>query len=125
MMRPFALLLPLALTLALAGCVSKATAKAQAQAAFMQGQAQGMAMAMRQAHGADITVNGPVRNSLVPWTEDLTLANVLVAAGYMGRKDPSSIVIVRNGAAMTIDPKDLLAGHDVPMQPGDVVQISP
>jgi molybdopterin converting factor small subunit len=33
--------------------------------------------------------------------------------------------VVRNGLARRVNVKDLLGGQDVPLQPGDVVQILP
>src|SRR5215471_4462620 len=81
-------------------CVSKAAANAQARAAFLAGQQQAMQQAqMRQAqtqiHGPTVTFVGPLKNSLLPWTADLTLAKAFVAADYYGPTDPQQIVIVR------------------------------
>jgi len=70
-----------------------------------------------------VTVIGQVRNPLVPWTEDLTLAKALIAADYYAKGDPRHIVIVRKGQASNVDPKQLLAGEDVPLEAGDVVNI--
>ena len=116
------LLLPFFLT----GCVTKAEAKRQAQIAFLQGQQQGMMRAQQlQSHGPNITFVGPVQNSLVAWHSGLTLAQALVNASYQGQKDPSAIIIHRNGQDIPVDPKTLLSGDDVPLQVGDVVEIQP
>ena len=112
------------LALALGGCVSKAKARAEAQAAFLAGQQQAMAR-MQQSRGAVVTIIGPVTNPNIPWTQELTVAKAIVDAGYNGANDPTHIVIVRNGQAITIDPKKLLSGEDVLLQAGDFIQITP
>jgi ABC-type uncharacterized transport system YnjBCD ATPase subunit len=49
----------------------------------------------------------------------------VVAADYYGAKDPGQLLIVHNGVATRLDPKQLLSGVDIPLQPGDVVQLMP
>ena len=61
----------------------------------------------------------------MPWTEGLTLAKALVAADYFGATDPGQIIIVHNGIATRVEPKQLLSGVDIPLQPGDIVQLMP
>jgi hypothetical protein len=112
------------LTVTLAGCVSKAKADAQARAAFMAGQKQAMAR-MQQTQGPSVTVNGEVRNHIIPWTQGMTLAQAVIAAEYCGAKDPSQMIIVHNGIATRLDPKQLLNGVDIPVQSGDIVQLVP
>jgi hypothetical protein len=68
---------------------------------------------------------GPVQNPLIAWTEDLTLAEAIVAAGYVGTRDPREIIIVREGQPIRVDPEQLLHGEDVPLQPSDIVEIRP
>ena len=114
----------LLVAVALGGCVSKGKANAQARAAFMAGQQQAMAR-MQQAQVPSVTINGEVRNHVVPWTEWLTLANAVLAADYCGAKDPGQLLIVHNGIATHFDPKQLLSGVDIPLQPGDIVQLVP
>ena len=70
-----------------------------------------------------VTFIGQVRNPSIPWTEGLTLARAIINAGYMG-KDPQQIMIVRNSQAVPVDPKALLAGEDIPLQAGDLIQIT-
>jgi protein involved in polysaccharide export with SLBB domain len=118
-MAPLGLLLLLAL--ALTGCVSKATADAQARAAFLAGQQQALAH-LQQTQGPSITISGQVKNSTVPWNQDLTLAKAIVAAGYFG-PDPTEIVIVRSGQETRVDPKQLLNNEDVPLDSGDLIRI--
>jgi len=106
------------------GCVSAAKAKADARAAYNAGQQDAMAR-MSQVEKLNITVVGPVRNSVVAWKEDLTLANALLAAEYLSNTDPRQILIVRKGIAIPVDPNQLLSGRDVPLQPGDVIHLQP
>ena len=124
--RPTTLLAALCclLVLPLAGCVSKTKANSQARAAFLAGQQQGIAR-MQQAQGPSVTINGEVRNHVVPWTQGLTLAQAVVAAEYTGAKDPGQIIIVHLGIATRVDPRQLLSGVDIPLQPGDIVQLMP
>ena len=70
-----------------------------------------------------VTIVGPVRNPVLPWRLGLTLAQAIVDAGYASDTDPTDIVVVRSGRAVRVDPRQLLAGQDVTLQPGDVVQI--
>jgi len=106
----------------LTGCVSKGTADARARAAFLAGQQQAAAVAHQtQLQGPTVTVVGEVRNSLIRWTVDLTLAKAVVAAGFYGRTDPTEITIQRDGKEIQTDPKRLLSGEDLLLQPNDVV----
>jgi hypothetical protein len=102
--------------------VTKSKAKADAQAAYFAGQQQAM-MRMSQPQTPVVTFIGPVRNPMVQWSEGLTLANAIVAAGYQAPKDPVQIMIVRKGQAIPVDPKKLLEGEDIPLVSGDLVQI--
>src|ERR1043166_2735064 len=106
------------------GCVTKASAQAQARAAFLAGQQQALErMQQTQARGPTVTFIGQVKNSPIPWTLNLTLAKAIVAAEYYGPTDPKQIVLVRDGKEIPFDPKTLLSGEDVPLQPSDVVEI--
>jgi len=118
------------LLLSLTSCVTKSKAKAQAHEAFFAGQQQAMAMAhapQAQGPGAvqgqTVTFIGQVRNPVIPWTDGLTVAQALVMANYLDASDPREIFVVRNGQATRIDPKRLLSGEDMPLQPGDIIQI--
>jgi len=109
------------LAIAITGCVTRTKAKAEARAAYVAGQQQALERALRSRNS--VTIIGPVRNPLLTWTEDLTLAKAIIAAKYYARGDPREIVIVRNGQPLTVDPKELLAGEDVPLQAADVINI--
>jgi hypothetical protein len=118
----------LLLALAFGGCVTKSKAKARERAAFLAGQQEAVArmqQAQSQTQGPSVTVNGEVRNHVVPWTQGLTLAKALVAADYLGTTDPAQIIVVHGGVATRVDPKQLFSGMDIPLQPGDIVQLLP
>jgi hypothetical protein len=118
--------LALLLCAALAGCVTKARAKAEARKAYIAGQQEAMMRLQQiQAQAPSVRINGPVGKPVVPWTPNLTLSQAIMAAGYHGVGDPAEIIVVRNGLARRVNVKDLLGGQDVPLQPGDVVQIVP
>lgn len=110
----FSLLLALAAT----GCVTKAQARRDAQAAFVAGQ---KSVLDRMTKG--VTVVGPVVHPDVPWVSGLTLAQAIATAHYLDARDPRTITIIRNGETATVNPKDLVNGTVVPLQPGDVVEI--
>src|SRR5258708_37986816 len=69
----------------LTGCVSKSKADARARAAFFAGQQQAAQITRQtQLQGPTVTVVGEVRNAMVRWTVDLTLAKAVIAASYYG-----------------------------------------
>lgn len=108
----------------LLGCVSKAKAKRDAQAAFIAGQQEVMRrVQLQEAQGPSITVNGPVKNPILPWREDLTLAKAIVEAEYTHPGDPAEILLVRAGRAFRLELQQLFSGHDVPLEPGDIIQL--
>ncbi len=104
------------------GCVSKAKADAQARTAFLAGQQQ--ALQQMQVRGPSVTVLGEVRNKLIPWTADLTLAKAVLAAEYYGAKDPTEIIIVRDGEQIPVEASRLLSGEDIPLQPRDIIALN-
>ena len=111
----------LLLVLVASGCTTNSKAKAQARAAFQAGQQQAQ---MQQQQGPIVTVLGQVRNRTIPWTEDLPLSQVLIAADYHGFMDPRAIVIIRNGQRFKVNVKHLLRGTEDPLvEPGDTIQI--
>ena len=121
-----ALAAALCLTLAAVGCISKSRADAEARAAFAAGQQQAMErMRQAQPQGPTVTFVGPVRNTLVPWSAELTLAKAIVAADYLGPKDPTEIIIRRGSEEIRLDPRKLLGGEDVSLLPRDIVELKP
>ena len=111
------------LVLVAAGCASKSKTKADAEAAFVAGQQQAWTQ-IQQMRPNSVRVIGPVHQPLIEWTEKLTLAEAIVAAGYQG-PDPRIIVVRRNGQPIAVDPQRLLSGDDMPLERGDVVEILP
>jgi hypothetical protein len=108
-----------------AGCETKSAATRRAQEAFQAGQQQALIQSQMQTQAPGVTVRGNVRNPVIPWTEDLTLAKTIVAAVYEGLSDPKMILVTRNGERIEINPHQLLRGRDMPMQVGDVVDLVP
>ena len=110
--------------LSISGCVSKARAKRDAQAAFIAGQKEAvMRIQQESSQEPKVTVNGPVRNGVLPWTEDLTLAKAIVEAEYTAPGNPAEVFLVRSGRAFRIETKEILSGRDIPLQPGDIIQL--
>ncbi len=106
--------------IALVGCAGKSN-DTKTRAAFLAGQQQ--ALQRMQQGMANVTVLGPVSKPIVTWVNDLTLAKAILEAGYFGQTDPKEILIHRTGQPIQVDPKKLLGGEDIPLQPGDVVEI--
>ena len=109
----------LLLALVAAGCVTRSQANAQARAAYLAGQKAAFAS---MAQGQGVVIVGPVQYPNVPWVEGLTLSQAIATANYTGRS-PKTITITRQGEQASINPKDLLNGHVVPLEPGDTITI--
>jgi hypothetical protein len=110
----------LLLALVAAGCVTRSQANAQARAAYLAGQKAAFASI---AQGQGVVIVGPVQYPNVPWVEGLTLSQAIATANYTGRRNPKAITITRQGEQASINPKDLLNGHVVPLEPGDTITI--
>ena len=119
-MKALAILLFLSLTVS--GCVSKSKAQAEVRAAYTAGQRDAYAH-IAAAQRTSVKVFGPVQNPEVPWVEGLTLAQAVATANYMAHGNPREIILLRRGESATIDPRDLLNGHDVPLEPGDTITL--
>lgn len=119
-MRIFALIL--LLVFAVTGCTTRSQAEKEARRAFMAGQSAAMARQLA-AQSKSITVIGPVKNSSVPWVDGLTLAQAIATADYIGPDNPTKIIITRKGQRASLDASVLLSGAEVPLKPGDVVEI--
>jgi hypothetical protein len=105
------------------GCVTKSEACAQAQAAYLAGQNDALAKMAGQGQGQGIVIVGPVEHPNVPWVEGMTLSQAIATANYTGLRNPKAITITRQGEQATVNPKDLLNGHVVPLEPGDTITI--
>jgi|ERR1051325_453588 hypothetical protein len=109
------------------GCVRKSTADARAQAAFIAGQQaalldQSPTPSSPPPRTPVVTLMGPVNRPVINWTQGLMLSQAILNAGYNVPNDPKLIVIHRSGTDIPIDPKRLLAGEDISLHPGDVVE---
>ena len=104
-------------------CVTKSQARAQVQAAYLAGQNDALAKMAGQGQGEGIVIVGPVEHSNIPWVEGLTLSQAIATANYTGLRNPKGITITRQGEQATVNPKDLLNGHVVPLEPGDTITI--
>jgi hypothetical protein len=134
-------LLALLLVLGSSGCVTKSQAEAQKRAAYLAGRRDAIVrMQQQQAESSPpeqpqqpppqvevptqiVTLSGPVRFPVLPWNQNLTLSQAIQMAGYTGRTNPNQIVIMRRGVAIPVDLALLFEGQDVPLLPGDIVQI--
>jgi hypothetical protein len=111
----------LLLALVAAGCVTRSQARAQAQAAYLAGQQ--AAFASMAGQGQVVVITGPVQHPNVPWVEGLTLSQAIATANYTSHRNPKAITITRQGEEISVNPRDLLSGHVVPLQPGDTITI--
>jgi hypothetical protein len=114
----------LILALAVGGCRTQTDSKAESRAAFLAGQE----AARRQREDAQmpgVTVVGPVQTPRVPWVAGLTLAQAIATANYLDPREPGAILITRQGETAKLDPKVLVTGALVPLEPGDVIEIQP
>jgi len=76
------------------------------------------------APAAVVWIRGEVKNSVLPWTEELTVARAIVAADYTGIGDPYNILLIRQGQTRKINPRDLVKGRDdAVLEPGDMIVI--
>lgn len=118
----------LCLGVILAGCESHRAAREQAREAYAAGQAQAAArqqQTLLQLQHPTVTVQGPVLNGVVPWSDGLTLRQAIVAAQYTGFMNPASIRVVREGQMVgQFRGIDLLHGQDMALRPGDLVLVT-
>ena len=103
------------------GCVTKSQARAQVQAAYLAGQNDALA----KMAGVDqaVIIVGPVEHPKVPWVEGLTLSQAIATANYTSHRNPKTITITRQGEQAVVNPKVLLNGQVVPLEPGDTITI--
>ena len=106
------------------GCTPRSTARANARTAYIAGQRDALAGVVA-AQRTSIVVNGLVQNPEIQWSDGLTLAQAIAAANYTARNNPTEIILTRHGESATISPKDLLRGADVPLEPGDTIELRP
>jgi hypothetical protein len=108
----------------LGGCISKSRADADSRAAYIAGENSAFNRTV-SLQRTGVIVIGPVENPEVSWTNGLTLAQAILAAHYTGISGPMEISLTRQGETARLDPKDLLRGRDVPLEPGDTITLRP
>ncbi len=111
------------LLMAPVGCVTKSRERLEAQRANVAGQEQ--ALSQSRPKPQIVTVTGPVRKSIIPWTEGLTLVQAYTAAEYTGYIRPRLIRITSDGQTAEIKFSLLLNGGDMPLEPGDLIEVVP
>ena len=117
-----ALFLGLMLCAMATGCVSKSGARREAQRAVFEEQQRSFAEQTQQQPA--VWFRGDVRNQRVPWTDELTLAQALMAAQYTGNWDPRIITVTRAGEVHSVNTRRLLRGQDNPvLEPNDIVEV--
>jgi hypothetical protein len=94
----------------------------EARNAYLAGQNAALQRQVVQQSGA-ITIVGNVQNSTVPWVAGITLSQAIATATYLGTADPAQIILTRQGEDGAIDPKYLVNGVQIPLEPGDVITI--
>lgn len=117
----------LLLCVALFGCSSQKSTNAKVRRAYAAGQQAAMAQIqqqqMQQPGDQQVRIIGAVKNSLLTWSQDLTLARALAEAEYLSPSTPKNIIIYRGNQNFRIDPQTVLQGQDYNLFPGDTVQI--
>jgi hypothetical protein len=115
----------LALLAAAAGCVSRSKAAAQARAAFAAGQRDALLRhnATPDPSTTAVSILGPVKNPVIPWIEGLNLSQAILTAEYLEHTEPKIIRVKRPGHLIEIDVSRLLRGEDIPLQPGDTIEL--
>ena len=114
----------LLLLLATSGCTTKSKARADARAAYNAGRAQAYQQALEDQR-TGIRVIGNVRNPEIPWTDEMTLMEALVAAECTDRRNPRQIILIRKHEPIPVNMKTFLNGEDVLLQPGDTIELHP
>jgi hypothetical protein len=111
----------LLLLLVACGCTTRSTARLREQNAFLAGQ--NMAMQHQLAQANSVTIRGAVQNPQVPWVAGLTLAQALATANYSSQDAPQQIILTRQGESAVLGADAFLNGADIPLEPGDVVEL--
>lgn len=106
---------------AASGCVTGSQEAANSRAAFIAGE-KAAYQSMEQSM-LDVVILGEVQKHQIPWVAGLTLAHAIETANYTGAHDPTEIVVRRNSTETRIDPKTLLNGKDMALEPGDTIMV--
>lgn len=117
-------LLAILLVLGAAGCQHRPSAREKQMAAFQAGQ-QRVITQMLESRRTSVRVIGNVRYPEINWSDGLTLGKAIVAAELLDRGNPRMLFIYRQSGQIPVEPQLLLRGDDVPLEPGDTIQIQP
>lgn len=117
-------LLAILLVLGVAGCQHRPSAREKQMAAFQAGQQRVITQIM-EARRTSIRMIGNVRYPEINWRDGLTLGQAIVAAEILDRGNPKMLFIYRQSGQIPVEPELLLRGDDVPLEPGDTIQIQP
>lgn len=107
--------------LTMTGCVTRSQDAENSREAFLAGQKaayESMGQSM-----LDVVILGEVQKHQIPWVAGLTLAHAIETANYTGAHDPTEIVVKRNSTETRVDPKALLSGKDMALEPGDTIMV--
>lgn len=127
-MKRFSILWTLGMLLCLSvGCTSKKAAQKNQRAAYAMGVQSGRIEQQNQrdsdANETTITFSGAVRNTAIPWREELSLSQAIVEAGHSGRRHPRAIFVHRGSDVFEVPPWRLMHGEDFQVEPGDHIEI--
>lgn len=110
----------------LPGCTSRKAANRQAAVAYQMGLS-GAQIRAQQAEDRQrrqvIALTGTVRLTEIPWFEGMGVAEALLQAEYTGLTNPFRVLIYRAEKVEVLSVKALLAGEDIFLQPGDLLQV--
>ena len=113
--------------LAVVGCVSQSKSEERARRAFIEGQKASATTAAQQSPATQtkvVTVLGEVRNTAIPWTEGLTLAQAIARATHTGFRSPRAIVLRHGDESATFAMNFVLQnGNEIPVEPGDIIEL--
>jgi hypothetical protein len=106
------------------GCKSPAKKRPGVEGYHELLRAQQQALALEQSQMPTVHFRGSVQNPLVPWREELTLAEALLDAQYTLPLAPRAIRVHRQGRTYPVDVRRLLRGTENPLlEPGDVIEV--
>jgi len=110
--------------LALAGCASQLEVHRQVVDAYRIGRQEEAAAAAAKAQAPCVSVRGNVKNPVIPWTEEMTLARAILDADDQSLTSPRKFFLTRGNRTIEITARQLLNGYDIPLEAGDIVSIA-
>ncbi len=80
---------------------------------------------VEEARRTGILVTGPVLNPFVQWQEGMTLAQAILTARWSGMGNPRAVILTRAGERVELTPNESIAAAELPMEPGDEIELVP